>query len=51
MPYGTKSALGATAVLPLTGFTLAGWVVAAVTLMFVAIAVRQLLRAAPAQRP
>jgi hypothetical protein len=51
MPYGAKGAVGGTAALAATGFGMAGWLIGAVTLIFLGIALIQLVRPAPALRP
>lgn len=52
MPYGAKGAVaGSSGALAATGFALAGWVVGAVTLVLLGIAVLQLVRPAAADRP
>lgn len=53
MQYGAKATVGAagTGVLALTGFAVAGWLVAAITLILVGLALVQLGRRRPATRP
>ena len=53
MQYGAKGSLGAagTGALALTGFAVAGWIVAAITLILAGIALIQLVRRDPAVRP
>jgi hypothetical protein len=51
MPYGPKAAVGGTGLLAATGFAVAGWVVGAITLILLGIALLQLARPAPSQRP
>jgi hypothetical protein len=50
MPYGTKSVLGGGA-LAMTGLATGAWIVAAVTLLLLGVAIVQLVRPAPAHRP
>ncbi len=50
MPYGTKAALPGGA-LAVTGFAAGGWIAAAVTLMFIGIALWHFARPSPAERP
>ena len=50
MPYSPKAAMSGTA-LAFTGFALAGWVVGAVTLLFIGIALLQLAKRSPVARP
>jgi amino acid transporter len=50
MPYGSKTAMGGTA-LAFTGFSAAGWIVGAITMIFLGIALVQLARRSPAMRP
>lgn len=53
MQYGSKASVGAasTGALALTGFAVAGWLVAAITLILAGIAMIQLVRRSPAMRP
>ncbi len=52
MPYGAKGALaGSSGALATAGFAMAGWVVGAVTMILLGIAVLQLVRRAGADRP
>jgi hypothetical protein len=52
MPYGAKGAVvGSSGALATTGFAIAGWVVGAITLILLGIAVLQLVRPAAAHRP
>jgi hypothetical protein len=51
MPYGAKGALGGTGALAATGFGVASWVVGAITLLMLGIALLQLCRRSPAVRP
>lgn len=51
MPYGAKGAVGGTGALAATGFAMAGWVIWAVTLIFLGMALVQLVRPRPALRP
>lgn len=51
MPYGTNGAVGGTGVLAATGFAMAGWMVGAITLMLVGMALVMLVRRSPAVRP
>lgn len=51
MPYGAKGAVGGTAALAATGFGVAAWLIGAVTMLLLGIAIIQLVRPAPALRP
>lgn len=51
MPYGTKGAIGGSSVLATTGFALAGWMVGAITLVLLGVALVMLVRPGPAVRP
>lgn len=51
MPYGARGAIGGTGVLAATGFALASWVVGAITLILVGIALVMLMRRSPSVRP
>lgn len=51
MPYGAKGAVGGTAALAATGFGVAGWLIGAITMLLLGIAIVQLVRPAPALRP
>lgn len=51
MPYGARGAVGGTAALAATGFGVAGWVIGAITLLLLGIAIVQLVRPSPALRP
>lgn len=50
MPYGAKGAVGSGA-LAATGFSMGGWLVGAITLIFLGMALLQLVRRGPALRP
>lgn len=53
MQYGAKASVGVagTGALAMTGFAVAGWLVAAITLILVGVAMIQLVRRSPALRP
>lgn len=51
MPYGAKGSLGGSGVLAATGISTAGWVIWAVTLIFLGMALVQLVRPRSALRP
>lgn len=52
MPYGAKGAVvGSSGALAATGFALTGWVIGAITMILLGIALLQLFRPAPADRP
>jgi amino acid transporter len=51
MPYGPKASIGTAGIVAATGFSVAGWLVGAVTLLFVGIALVQLARRGRALRP
>ncbi len=51
MPYGSAGAVAGTGALAATGFALGGWLVGAVTILLLGIALVQLVRPSPADRP
>ena len=51
MPYGPKGAAAGTGILAATGFSVAGWVLGAITLVLVGLALLQLARPGPSTRP
>ena len=50
MPYGSKGAIGVSG-LAYTGFAVAGWLVGAITLILMGVALLMLARRSPATRP
>lgn len=51
MPYGTKGAIGATGALAVTGLSVAGWLVGAITLILLGFGLLMLVRRSPETRP
>ena len=52
MPYGARGAVvGSGGALAATGFAVTGWVIGAITLILVGVALLQLMRRSPAVRP
>jgi len=51
MPYGARVAVGGSGALAATGFALGGWVIGAITLIFLGIAIAQMMRPRYGMRP